>query len=149
MIFFLLLGLVVGCEKPLLCIGLKNKNSGIIVSDLDIGKYLWPDQLPQDEYIITNDSVYAELLELIPNDRRDDKIPAVDFEKHTVLGKYASGGGCDIAFHRNVEKNNRRKMYVYTIKVKTCGFCEKLGMSMNWVLVPKLPEGYTVKFEVN
>ena len=32
------------------------------------------------------------------------------------------------------------------IKVKECGWCDKLGYSMNWVLVPRLLENWSVEF---
>ncbi|GAB3642928.1 hypothetical protein GCM10027423_35640 [Spirosoma arcticum] len=71
----------------------------------------------------------------------------VDFSKYTLLGNYAQGG-CDVAFTRNVIRDDTRKKYVYTVTVREAGACKKLGFSMNWVLVSKLPVGYSVDFKV-
>ncbi|MDR1737671.1 MAG: hypothetical protein LBR66_02470 [Candidatus Symbiothrix sp.] len=40
------------------------------------------------------------------------------------------------------------KQYIYTINVVQCGNCESRDASMNWVLVPKIPDDYTVRFVV-
>jgi hypothetical protein len=38
--------------------------------------------------------------------------------------------------------------YIFTVYVNDKGLCKSQGVSMNWVLVPKLPSGYSVQFEV-
>ena len=71
----------------------------------------------------------------------------IDFSAYTLLGNYASGG-CNVAFTRTVELDEQAKKYWYTIKVREAGACKRLEYSMNWVLVPKLPPGYTVEFQI-
>jgi len=71
----------------------------------------------------------------------------IDFTIYTVLGKHADGG-CMVRFVRDVTKNDILKKYVYTITVFQCGGCYSQDESMNWVLVPKIPEDYTVEFVV-
>jgi hypothetical protein len=72
----------------------------------------------------------------------------IDFNRFTALGKHVSGT-CSVVFERNVTRNDALKTYIYTIDVWQCGNCEKRNASMNWVLVPKIPDDYTVKFVVN
>jgi hypothetical protein len=69
----------------------------------------------------------------------------IDFDQYTVLGKYAEGQ-CTTAFERVV--NSQGNVHVYTIRVHQCGKCESLITSMNWVLVPKVPEDHEVQFLV-
>ena len=73
------------------------------------------------------------------------QLEPVDFSKYMLLGNYAAGG-CNVAFTRIVEQDEQAKKYSYTVKVREAGACKKLEYSMNWVLVPKLPAGYTVEF---
>ncbi len=75
------------------------------------------------------------------------KPESVDFSKYTLLGNYAQGG-CDAAFTRSVIPDDNNKRYNYTVKVRQAGLCKKLVYSMNWVLVPKLPPGYSVDFRI-
>ena len=72
----------------------------------------------------------------------------IDFTIYTVLGKRASSGGCKVRFVRDVKKNDISKKYIYTITVLQCGNCFSQDEIMNWVLVPKIPEDYTVEFVV-
>ena len=72
---------------------------------------------------------------------------SVDFSTYTLLGNYAQGG-CDVAFTRSVIRDDNSKKYSYTVTVREAGSCKKLGFSMNWVLVPKLPPGYAVDFRI-
>ena len=73
-------------------------------------------------------------------------LPTIDFTSKTVLGMHAQGGGCDIGFARSVVRDDENQQYIYTVKVKACGNCEMLGLSDNLVVVPKLPDGWTVAF---
>lgn len=68
-----------------------------------------------------------------------------DFSQYTILGKYAKGT-CRAIFERNVSRDNSKKECVYKIKVRECGSCELLISSMNWVLVPKIPDDYNAIF---
>lgn len=74
--------------------------------------------------------------------------PEIDFTQYTMLGKYAWTEEKG-SYYRNVEKDTVNLTYDYTITVKTCGECNCLSQNMNWVLVPKLPEGWTVDFKLN
>ncbi len=71
-----------------------------------------------------------------------------DFNKETLLGCFAEGSGCDASFHRTVFKDEAQKKYTYTIEIEDCGNCNYRIPSMNWVLVPKIPDSYTVEFKV-
>jgi hypothetical protein len=73
--------------------------------------------------------------------------PEIDFTKYTLLGRYAHTSGTG-SYYRNVVEDTANLRYNYTITVENCGSCTCLSQNMNWVLVPKLPENWTVKFTV-
>lgn len=105
------------------------------------------------DYVINDESSYLALIDtFIPNYSspgcEDYTLPDIDFSTVTLLGKYASGGGCSIDFKRTVLISEKEKEYKYIIKVKEKGSCLMFGSSWNLITVPKLPSDYTVKFEV-
>jgi len=150
-IFVILLGLLLfSCEKkcklPDRTIG-----TGEIVSDALVRETNWWELLgfnsySREGYIINSEEENIFDLKVSYDDGQT--FEPIDFTIYTVLGKKASGGGCGIIFVRDVSKNDILKKYVYTITVFQCGDCFKSGESMNWVLVPKIPEDYTVEFVV-
>ncbi len=72
--------------------------------------------------------------------------PKIDFTKKTLLGKGMFG--CSNDYERRVLMNDWKKVYYYIIKQKI-GFCEMVDpWTDNWILVPKIPQGYTVRFIV-
>lgn len=109
-----------------------------------------PSDLRDSEFIINSDEKYQALLDYkSPSSRCENfELPPIDFTQNTLLGKYAQGGGCSIDFVRKVYKDDSNKKIIYSIKVVEEGLCEMLGMSMNWILIPKVPFDYSVEFEV-
>ncbi len=135
------------CEK-------EDINSGLIICEHDFGECF--DPIPKGgglgkKYVITDDSSY-QALELSIYTSKSQCLnpirPFVDFSKYSLLGKYADGAG-NVRMKREVIDDKSNLRYIYKIKVKGCSlYSLKLGCDMNWVLVPKLPPGYTVRFEV-
>ena len=96
--------------------------------------------------IITSDTENIFGLE-VSFDNKETCQP-IDFSKYTVLGKNANGD-CKVVFDRNVTKHEEQQKYIYKIKLIHCGSCEKLVVDMNWVLVPKIEDDYSVEFIVD
>ncbi len=130
--------LVGGCSKAPRCAG-NDENAGIIFSSIQIG--CEPTTLLEN-YVIASDSAYQQTFtDGICN------LPTIDFNTYTLLGARASGQ-CEIKVLREVTSVEARREYAYKITVKSCGLCKKLAYTDNWVLVPKLPNGWAVTFEV-
>ena len=136
-----------GCSKSPLCWG-DDKNKGIIISNLTVNPLhcIDPFQLPDQEYVIND---YESYINLITDTVYCDSssLPDIDFSQNTLLGQYATGG-CEVKFIREVTNNSADNEYFYEITVRDCGACERLRYSMNWVIVPKLPENYNVRFNI-
>lgn len=139
-IIFLSLSCKKECELPEETIG-----SGLIVSNgsiIDTTLFLG---IESKDYVIRTDSQNVFNLKVsFDNNLTKDSI---DFSKYTVLGKYASGQ-CRVVFERDVSKNKEQKKYIYTIRVKECGNCESITGYINWVLIPKIEEDFSVSFKV-
>ena len=135
------------CSKSPLCWG-DDKNRGIIVSEVKIDQ-LWcidPFMLPEQQYVIDDNETYYNLItDTVDCDSSD--LPEIDFINYTLLGQYATGG-CEVKFIRKVSDNEKDREYLYSITVRECGLCNKERFDMNWVLVPKLPDNYTVEFSI-
>lgn len=128
------------CEVPIQFIG-----SGEIVSNALISQPLITWAIKNQEHIITTDS--QNVFNLKVSFDNGSNYETIDFNQYTLLGKYASEK-CKVTFERNVTKDNSQKKYFYKIKVHQCGTCKTNWESMNWVLVPKIPNDYNVSFTV-
>lgn len=104
----------------------------------------------QDEYVINDNSTYQSLLQFkwSIDDCKNYSLPEVDFKQKTLLGKYSIAGGCSVNYKRTLFVNDKEKDYLYIIKVKDRGRCKIGFQSMNWMVVPKIPEDYSVTFKV-
>ncbi len=72
--------------------------------------------------------------------------PQINFNQYTLLGQDAHTGGCELPEYKiEVEKNG--KEYIYRITIKRKGSCEMAILRNKWILVPKIPTNYNVKFE--
>lgn len=129
------------CEK-------ENIFEGIIVEEFDMGYCFPPFGNEPDEYVINNDSLYQNLLTYGTVVCNNYTLPSIDFTTYTLLGKYTVSDGEVKYYKREVVKDEVSMKYIYNIYIK-CKNNNKAETSMNWVLVPKLPTGYSVKFTVD
>lgn len=128
------------CELPTQIIG-----TGEIVSNALVSQPLITWVMKEQEHIIKADS--QNIFNLKVSFDNGNTYDNIDFNKYTLLGKYAREN-CKATFERNVTKNDSQKKYFYKIKVYQCGTCKTNWESMNWALVPKIPNDYNVSFTV-
>jgi hypothetical protein len=128
------------CKLPQQIIG-----TGEIVTNALVNQPLIQGDMSQKEHVIRSDS--ENMYHLQVSFDNGNTYTDIDFNQYTLLGKYASGA-CRVIFERNVSKNLEQKQIVYIISVLQCGICKTNWESMNWVLVPKIPDNYEVVFEV-
>lgn len=111
--------------------------------------FKFDENLSSDEIIINNYEQYKSLFQIIHSKWCENlTMPSIDFSQKTLLGKYASGS-CGASFEKNVIRDDSKKEYKYRIYVKE-SFCISgpPQESMNYILVPKVPDDYKVVFEV-
>ena len=75
----------------------------------------------------------------------------IDFDKNTLVGIDLSTGYCGMPLGLTVQavKDEAEKQFVIKIGyIEPNGTCRALSSYDLWLLVPKLPENYTVKFDV-
>lgn len=128
------------CELPTQIIG-----TGEIVSNALVSQPLITWDMKNQEHIIKADS--QNVFNLKVSFDNGNTYDTIDFNQYTLLGKYARES-CKVTFERNVTKDDSQKKYFYKIKVHQCGTCKTNWESMNWVLVPKIPNDYNVSFTV-
>lgn len=117
------------------------ENSGIIVESVNISSCAEP--FYTGNFVIQSE---AELTEALNQTTGCEK-PTIDFTQYTLLGRYAFTSGTG-SYYRNVDADTANSQYDFTITVENCGTCNCLNQNMNWVLVPKLPDDWTVTFTV-
>lgn len=153
LLLFLLLSVALNsCKKPCILKDHSSEISGIIISEFDFDECFSLYEEYSNDYpgILVNDDSTYQALPLRSHAYREGCLnkprPNIDFTKYTLLGLFTQGG-CDVYYRRKVEKDDVNKRYIYSVKIKECGVCKKLMINNNWVLVPKLPTGYTVQYE--
>ena len=136
---------LLGCGKNKKC-NQDDTFSGIVLQQLNISEGVANDKIARVGFssglLIVNDSVYRATFYQPTN------LPAIDFTQYDLLGN-AGGGYCKISFHKELTADSAAKNYHYRLIVYSCSTYHPKGCSSyNWVLVPKLPQGWTVTFEV-
>lgn len=125
------------CSKSPKCWG-DDVNKGIITESVTIRCF---PASSETQFSIDSDSSYANVFDAAC------ELPSIDFSRYTLLGIYTEGQ-CKTKYIREVEKQESKKNYHYKVEIKNCGTCKKMAVSYNWVLVPKVPPGWLVTYEV-
>lgn len=105
------------------------------------------------QFIIKDEATY---LKTIRNDGSRDhclkNLEKIDFEKNSLLGLEINSGYCrrPIGLEFQVLKDETTKEYQFNIDYTDPkgSVCRALSQYDLWVLVPKIPDGFTVKFDV-
>lgn len=74
--------------------------------------------------------------------------PGFDFSRYTLLGQDSHGGGCSQpTYATSILRDDQNGTVTFTVNILQHGNCA-MGFSRNtWVLVPKVPPGYTIRFQ--
>lgn len=152
--FFILIlaaALTVSCTKDVQEQNNKAKKTLLAIYDPTLYGSCFSVMSIGDEFVI-NDSIEYKTLEdsmrISLSSTCDTACFAkIDFNTFTLIGKKVDLSLCD-SITREIAADTIGKKYVYTIQVQRhVGFCVGvLKISMNWVLVPKLPDTYKVEF---
>jgi hypothetical protein len=150
-ILILVLAILNSCSKSPKCWG-EDENKGIIVKDYSTRDFPMCIEAYVSEHqqmIITSEEELAGIVDSncvnIPEAGYSTVPPDIDFNTNSLLGFWATGQ-CETKFIREVSANETDQKYVYEITVKECGTCKSERYDPNLVLVPKLPDGYSVDF---
>jgi len=103
------------------------------------------------QFVITDSESY---LKSIRNDASRaaclKNLEKIDFDKHTLLGIDINSGYCGVPVGLKYQtvKDEAKKQYLLTISYidPRGSVCRAMSQYDLWLLVPKLPEGYEVKF---
>lgn len=75
----------------------------------------------------------------------------IDFEKHSLLGIGMTTDYCSIphGLEYKLRKDTENKQYLFSVSyLKAEALCRRLGHYDLWLLVPKIEENYSVKFDL-
>ncbi|MEZ4888949.1 MAG: hypothetical protein R3E32_29755 [Chitinophagales bacterium] len=106
-----------------------------------------------NEHQIINDSeAYKLFLDTYRNNSQNCLTyisPSIDFTEKTLLGQYIEVTACNVSSISEVFADPSQKRYIYQLQVNLEGTCETRFERLVWIVVPKLPDNYTVAFEAN
>jgi len=111
----------------------------------------WRGAWSTEELIIRSNKEFQDYGRKIKDGRakcESAALPIIDFTNYSLLSKLTQGGCCSDKYKRRVLKDSLAKKIVYEIEVEYEGSCEMLCGNFNWVLVPKIPEDYSIQFSV-
>lgn len=121
----------------------------LTVTPADFGKCVMPEV--RNGVVIESDSAFKRLFRQPSRyGCSDSSLPAIDFSIHTLVGAEFQTGGCSAGrrYRTCLTRNDSDKLYRFTITRKP-NPCRGMGRVRFFALVPKLPNGYTVRFEVD
>lgn len=75
------------------------------------------------------------------------QIPEIDFDRETLIGVWIHLGNCAAGYRYSIRICRDDSAHAYRYALKTWeNPCRGTSSRIAWVLVPKLPEGYSVTF---
>lgn len=127
-----------------------DKHLGLITANLSFGDCFVEAGMNGTQWVVRNEAEYEKLAFhfLSKTDCEASTVPDIDFEAYSLLG-VLSVTDCNSIYSREVVELHEVKQFIYSVNVEWAGSCDGLVTQRNWVLVPKIPEGYTVNFYVN
>ncbi|MBM3921059.1 MAG: hypothetical protein FJ347_07535 [Sphingomonadales bacterium] len=136
-------GLLTNCNRE--CRNLANTQSGGIVKSYDFGDCFLYSSL--DSHVIIDDAgKWTAFKQKYLKYCDTQKLENIDFSQHMLVGNKLRVFACNVAFHRKLIINDSNKTYTYDIEMELCKGCNSELSSPNWVIMPKLPAGYTMVF---
>jgi len=109
----------------------------------------------QREVIFTDNAAYQEFGAYTIAQRSRNQIgcetatlPPFDFNKQSIIGKYIHTPSSYVGFNYRIIDNPLNKTIKYSIKIEYLNIPSIGHDAMNWAIIPKLKEKYTVVFEV-
>ena len=144
LVYTFLLFTFLSCHKAPKCWGEKEKNTGEVTSFIPcINCNLIVNT--DSSFVINSNSEYRQLSLFAHSNQTICKFNSINFNNYTLLGKTILGN-CKYKIKRNLEINSNQNKYIYTIELFECGNCIEENKIDNWILVPKIPSGYSVDF---
>ena len=151
---FLLLSLSTACENPVLPSQECDEDQGILVSleagpNESSGSCYWDSFSDSETFVVRTQAQYDSLaLRISGTNCTLGGFTSVDFSQYSVLSMELAGSGCETKFCLKVEDDDKLNQYRFIGKVIEIGGCEPWRQERFWAVVPKLPEGFTVSFEI-
>lgn len=138
-----ILGIFIGCNRD--CRNMANTQSGGIVKPYDFGDCFLYTSL-DSHVMIDNASNWSAFKQKYLKYCDTQKLEAIDFSQHMLVGYKLKVYACNVAFHRKLIIDDSAKIYTYSIEMEVCKGCNSELTSPNWVIMPKLPAGYKMVF---
>lgn len=115
------------------------KNDGLVVV-MPVSGYMTSNVTPQ-QHLIQSNHTYADRYE-VSFDGGANKGP-VDYNLYNIVA-FPLYVTCEAALDREVLIDNTTQTVTYNINITECGNCTEQYIMENYVLIPKVPLGYTL-----
>jgi len=103
----------------------------------------------QDELVFRDEKAFSEFQkEVCAESCKKEVIVGIDFSKYSLLVKWSRGTYCEVDYQRVIMVDHKAKKLLYSISSVYGDDCHEHSVNGNFVLVPKIPEDYTVEFKL-
>jgi hypothetical protein len=137
-------GFLANCNRE--CRNLSNTESGGIVKPYEFGGCFLYTSL--DSQVVVDDTgKWTAFKQKYLKYCDTQNLENIDFSKHMLVGYKLKVYACNVAFHRKLIVDDSAKTYTYFIEIEVCKGCNTELASPNWVIMPKLPAGYSLQFK--
>lgn len=136
---------IYSCEKSPKCWGKTTVNEGEIIADTSLCTNCTILTNENEGYVVNSDRDLWNLYYKNFGNNGVCELRTFDFSKYSLLGM-TTVASCKYKIKKEVTVNDEEKAYYYDIVLKECGNCDERHYLPNWVLIPKLKDGYKVIF---
>ncbi|WP_421825825.1 hypothetical protein [Larkinella sp.] len=141
--FFLLIGFL-ACKHDVDCETMKDETTGIVTAVLS--ERVAYDQKIGDLGRFGLRISTAEEFQRVFDRCCAGRLETIDFSQNDVLGLSTVNRGCKSTYQLDVQRDDATKRVIYTVTERYCRRCSPSDGRGNYVVIPKVPEGYEVKF---
>ncbi len=141
LLFFLISTLLYSCSDDQL----------IEIEGLEELEMEWCGALAEHEFLINSDLDY-EVFQIAVLDQSGcsgHSFPQIDFETKTLIGRPTEIVTCNLNSNLSVFADPEDDQYIYKQELFPSGDCTTTFQEMYFVSIPKMPDGYTVRYDIS
>lgn len=134
------------CEKAPKCWGKKTVNTGEIIGDTTLCSNCTFLANENTGFVINSKIDLNRIRSSYYRLADECKLNAFNLDKYSLLA-LPTVTTCKYKLLKNLSIDHASKNYIYTIEIEECGSCDETNYSANWILIPKIKQGYAVLFK--
>lgn len=133
------------CEKAPKCWGKSNVNAGEIVADTTLCSNCTFLANENVGFVINSEADLIRIKQSYYRLGDNCKLNSFNLNKYSLLA-LPTLTTCKYKLKKDLSIDETDKTYIYTIEIEECGNCNETNYRANWIVIPKIKQGYSVLF---